>query len=206
MKAYREIIAHYESCLQIHGDNHKGVDWPNAEGAAKRYQVMLELIRDKQERQTLLDFGCGAAHLKDFIDQNNISYVEYAGLDVSSLFVSLSRRKHPDTPFFCQDILESATGLPTYDYVVMNGVFTEKRSLSFTDMWDFFTRTLIAAFGLASKGIAFNVMSKQVDWERDDLFHVPLDAIASLLTQSVSRNFVIRNDYGMYEYTVYVYR
>ena len=48
-------------------------------------------------------------------------------------------------------------------------------------------------------------MSKQVDWERDDLFHLPLDLLADYLTRNLSRHFVIRNDYGLYEYTVYVY-
>lgn len=54
--------------------------------------------------------------------------------------------------------------------------------------------------------MAFNVMSKNVDWEREDLFHMPLDELSAFLTSSISRNFIIRNDYGLYEYTVYVYR
>ena len=30
-------------------------------------------------------------------------------------------------------------------------------------------------------GIAFNVMTKHVDWERDDLFHLPFDQLAEWL-------------------------
>ena len=45
-----------------------------------------------------------------------------------------------------------------------------------------------------------------VDWERDDLFHVPLDLLANFFSKNVSRNFIIRNDYDLYEYTVYLYR
>jgi hypothetical protein len=205
-KKYSEIVAHYEQCLLAHGDSHRGVDWPNAEGAVKRYEVMLDIIGDSNQQLSLLDFGCGAAHLKDFIVSNNISNIDYAGLDVSPLFIKVSSDKYPDTTFYCCDVLESFQNLPVFDYVIMNGVFTEKRSLSFSDMWDFFISTLVAAFQLASKGLAFNVMSKHVDWEREDLFHVPLDQLVEFLTKHVSRNFVIRNDYGMYEYTVYVYR
>jgi hypothetical protein len=54
--------------------------------------------------------------------------------------------------------------------------------------------------------MAFNVMSKHVDWERDDLFHLPFDELGRWLVSSISRNFVIRADYGLYEYTTYVYR
>jgi hypothetical protein len=49
-------------------------------------------------------------------------------------------------------------------------------------------------------------MSKLVDWERDDLFHVSMDEIGLSLKNNLSKNFVIRNDYKLYEYTIYVYK
>jgi SAM-dependent methyltransferase len=206
MNSYRDIYLHYEQCLKLHGDNHKGVDWPDAEGALVRYEVMLDVVRDKFETTTLLDFGCGAAHLKHYIDTKGLVNLQYSGLDISPVFVELCQTKFPNIDFFCQDILESVQGVPKFDYLVMNGVFTVKRNLAFDEMWDFFTRTLVKVFDLAQTGLAFNVMSKHVDWERDDLFHIPFDLVAGFLTKHVSRNFLIRNDYGMYEYTVYVYR
>src|SRR5205085_1407005 len=91
-------------------------------------------------------------------------------------------------------------------YLVMNGVFTEKRELSFDEMLNYFKRLVARVFAHARIGVAFNVMSKQVDWERDDLFHLPLDTLAHFLTKELSRNFIIRNDYGLYEYTTYIYK
>ncbi|MEY2431400.1 MAG: hypothetical protein QOC92_1125, partial [Acidimicrobiaceae bacterium] len=88
----------------------------------------------------------------------------------------------------------------------MSGVFTEKRELAWEEMLDYFKRVLRKVFALVDHGLAFNVMSKHVDWERDDLFHLPFDVLADFLTKEVSRNFVIRDDYGLYEYTAYVYR
>lgn len=73
----------------------------------------------------------------------------------------------------------------------MNGVFTEKRNLSYNNM---FEQMISLIYKYCNKGIAFNVMSKQVDWEIDTLFHVPLDDMANFLTKRVSRNFIIRND------------
>ena len=58
----------------------------------------------------------------------------------------------------------------------------------------------------AREGLAFNVMSKHVDWERDDLFHLSTDLLLAFLKSELSRHVVIRHDYGLYEYTVYVYR
>ena len=37
-------------------------------------------------------------------------------------------------------------------------------------------------------------------------FHLPFDELAPFLTRELSRNFVLRNDYGLFEYTAYVYR
>ena len=67
-------------------------------------------------------------------------------------------------------------------------------------------RLLPRVFAAARVGMAFNVMSKHVDWERDDLFHVPYDMLAAFLKANVSRHFQFRADYGLYEYTTYVYR
>ena len=205
-KQYLRIIDHYESCLKQHGDNHKGVDWPNQEDANTRYQVMLDIIKQSSNPVTLLDFGCGASHLYEFIKAQKKQFIQYSGLDLSNKFITLSRTKFPSNTYYCLDILEDSSQLPEFDYIVMNGVFTEKRELSFEDMFSYFKQTILQIFPKTSVGLAFNVMSKQVDWERDDLFHLPLDCLANFLTKEVSRNFVIRNDYKLYEYTTYVYQ
>ena len=81
-KPYNSIISHYEDCLEKHGDSHLGVDWPKIEDVDKRYQVMLELIKfDGQNliSPTLLDFGCGTAHLLEYIIRSNHRNIKYFG-------------------------------------------------------------------------------------------------------------------------------
>jgi len=208
-RIYQSIISHYEFCLEQHGDNHLGVDWPKLEDVNKRYRVMLELAMlssNKKQSYSLLDFGCGAAHLLEYMMNQNLSVFQYSGVDISQKFISLCETKFPNVSFQAIDALADDSKLGMYDYIIMNGVFTEKRELSFDEMWNYFTSLLSVVFKHANDGVAFNVMSKQVDWEREDLFHVPYDLLASFLTKQISRNYVIRNDYGLYEYTVYVYK
>jgi SAM-dependent methyltransferase len=206
-KAYLEIVAHYEDCLARHGDTHLGVDWPNAADAQTRYRVMLEVIPpDTRGCVSLLDFGCGASHLYEYIRQHGLeSRIAYSGLDLSPRFVSLARGKFPQVPYYCLDLLAGGQ-LPEFDYIVMNGVFTEKRSLSYEAMLSYFQLLTAAVFAKTRTGLAFNVMSKLVDRERDDLFHLPLDTLTGFLSAQLSSHFVIRHDYHLYEYTVYVYR
>jgi SAM-dependent methyltransferase len=204
---YRRIVAHYEDCLARHGDNHRGVDWPRAEDVDLRYSVMLGLIdRDAPRPVALLDFGCGAGHLLEYIQRRGLPGLEYHGLDLSHRFVSLCRRKFPGVPFHVADVLEDRLESFEFDYVIMNGVFTEKRSLSLEAMWDYVRAVLKRTWPMARCGLAFNVMSKHVDWERGDLFHLPCDTLLDFLKAELSRHCVVRHDYGLFEYTTYVYR
>ena len=88
----------------------------------------------------------------------------------------------------------------------MNGLLTEKLTLSYLAMERFAVEMIKAAYSACTKGIAFNAMSSNVDWCRLDLFHWPLDRAVELLSKVCSRNLVIRMDYSLYEYTVYAYR
>ena len=203
-KNYKEIVDHYENCLLLHGDNHLGVDWPNEEDAIKRYGIMLDVIRDQSVNNSVLDFGCGTAHLLEYIHSNEIGNINYSGLDISPLFVQKAAEKFPETVFYESDILDNKNDLPSFDYIILNGVFTEKRNLTQAEMWKYFCELITAVFEKCDKGIAFNVMSKNVDWEREDLFHLSIDILTKFLCDNLSRNFIIRNDYGLYEYTVYL--
>ncbi|MEO8769678.1 MAG: class I SAM-dependent methyltransferase [Ferruginibacter sp.] len=208
-KNYEEIIKHYEDCLEKHGDNHLGVDWPKAADVDKRYKVMTDIIRvneDKRHLVSLLDFGCGTAHLLEYIKNNNLGQVLYSGLDISQKFVDVAKNKFPKNTFYTGDIFDETFSLPNFDYIIMNGVFTEKRNLSFEDMWTYFTSMISLVYQKAEKGIAFNVMSKNVEWERDDLFHVPTDLLSNFICKDLTRDFIIRNDYGLYEYTMYIFK
>lgn len=209
-KPSTEIVEHYEGCLERHGDSHLGVDWPKASDVDKRYAVMLDVVRKTNPSDTpstLLDFGCGASHLYEYMQRRGMRHLAYSGLDLSAKFVALCRSKFPTIDYYCVDILtEDKASLPRFDYVVMNGVLTEKRGVPFEEMMEYSKELLRAVFGIARIGLAFNTMSKHVDWERDDLFHVPFDALASFATKELTRHLVIRSDYGLYEYTTYLYR
>ena len=204
------IVDYYEDCLQKHGDSHQGVAWPKYEDTLKRYRVMLDCLNMAPGglvgKQSLLDFGCGTAHLKEFMDQQKISNVDYSGLDISENFVRISKQKFPENVFYCMDVKNSSLGLPEFNFAVLNGTFTVKCELSFEEMWQHTQTTLGAIYPHVRRGLAVNFMSKHVDWEREDLFHLPFDTLTDFLRKNVSRNFVIRQDYGLFEFTAYIYR
>lgn len=203
---YRQITTCTESYFERLGDSPLGMGWPNVSDAIKRYDVMLDVIRPADSQVQLLDFGCGAGHLYEHIQQRNHSHIDYRGIDLSEQFIGLCQQKHPGIDFRCVDALQHPDQIAEVDYAVINGVFTSKCEMSFDEMFGFVQQILSLLYSRCRVGLAFNAMSKQVDWERDDLFHLPLDRMAEFVCRDLSRHFVIRNDYGLYEYTTYVYR
>jgi len=204
---YRQITDCTESYYDRLGDSALGMGWPNVPDAVKRYNVMLDVIRPGHPSPThLLDFGCGAGHLYEHICRMERSDIRYYGIDLSERFIAQCKAKHPIVDFECADVLRTPERLPQFDYAIINGVFTSKCRMTFDEMLSFFQQIVSLLYSRCRIGIAFNAMSKQVDWERNDLFHLPLDEMASFVCGNLSRHFVIRNDYGLYEYTTYVYR
>lgn len=203
---YSQITECTEEYFERLGDSPLGMGWPNVPDAVRRYEVMLDVIKDQSKPVRLLDFGCGTGHLFEYIAQRSDLEIDYHGVDLSSRFIERARLKYPDTRFDCVDVLVDTDVLSKYDYAVINGVFTSKCQMSHSVMLAFVNEIIRTLFQHVRCGLAFNAMSKHVDWERDDLFHLSLDEIACVLCRDLSREFVIRNDYGLYEFTTYVYQ
>lgn len=197
---YKNIVARYERRLAEHGDSHLGVDWPTKTGADTRYGVMLDVV----QHGTILDFGCGCSGLLDYMEENNVRH-PYSGTDISESFLAVARSKYPNVQYYLGDVLQGLE-LPPHDYVIMNGVLTVKEDMTFDEMWSYSKQLLRKVFTFCDSAVAVNFMSKAVDWERNDLFHLPVGMLVDFVTQSLSRKYTIRHDYGLYEYTIYIHK
>ena len=205
---YHQITACTESYFDRLGDSPLGMGWPNTPDAIRRYQIMLDVIRPQPSPAvsiSILDLGCGCGHMYEYLHSEQFGGIRYTGIDLSERFIDQCHTKYPAADFRHVDVLQTPEQLEIFDYVILNGVFTSRCAMSFQQMWDFARSLLSLAFHRARHGIAFNAMAKHVDWERDDLFHLPLDTFAAFASESLSRHFVIRNDYGLYEFAAYVY-
>ena len=154
---------------------------------------------------SILDFGCGPARMLDWMSRRpQYSRFQYTGLDFRPSSLEIARQKYPQVRFIQRDVLLEPIQ-ENYDYVIMNGVLTMKAEMPFEEMWDYARRLLKAVFPLARRGLAFNVMSKAVDWEKPILFHLPTDLLIDFITRNLTRRFIIRQDYAPFEYTTYLY-
>lgn len=206
-ESIQPIIDYCESCLDEHGDSYRGVGWTREYDPQMTYQLMLEGLRRKPgERLEILDFGCGLSHFYAHLQERQVTDMHYSGLDLSPKMLQISRQKYPDIAYYQLDVLAEPETLPEFDYIVMNGILTARFGISEEAMWDYSQRLLKVLYGKARKGLVFNCTSSHVDWPRDDLFHLALDPLAAFLKKELSRHYVIRNDYGLFQYMVYLYR
>ncbi|WP_374573318.1 trans-aconitate 2-methyltransferase [Phenylobacterium sp.] len=204
---YRAIQRHYEETLALFGPNVHGVDWPNMDDLETRFRIMLSGAPRGQEPVRLLDVGCGVGLLFDHLAAHERDWAwTYAGLDISAAMVEQARARHPYARFMVRDLIAAPELGEPFDFAVLNGVFTVKRDLSQAQMEDFVQTLLAAVWRNCRVGLAFNVISVHLDWRREDLFHWPMDAATAFATRELSSQVMIRADYGLPEYTTFVYR
>jgi SAM-dependent methyltransferase len=209
-RPYKSLVKMVEDLFAIHGDSHRGLGYPKATGFDARYRVYLDVTKfgpSSEQSCTLLDVGCGTGRLLDEIKASGRTDITYTGIDLSPILIDAAKAKHPEAFFLQGDPFDlSEAWSRELDYVVFGGIFTCKLQMTNEEMTDYMLRLLRLAFAHCQRGLAFNVMSHHVDWQREDLFHVPFDRMADLLQVHFGRNYIFRADYGLFEYTVYLYK
>lgn len=207
---WRPLQEHYERCLEEAGVTPQGVDWPNGRDLEARFATQLEILRSvpqAAEPLRVLDLGCGPGLLLDYLSATDaLERIEYLGVDLSPPMIAAAQARWPDRQFEARDIIAQPLEPLSVDVVIMNGVLTERRGIPRERMVALAESLVTAAFQTARYGVAFNAMSRHVDWEREDLFHWGFDEVASFLTRTLTRHIAIRADYGLYEFSAFAYR
>lgn len=204
------IASHYEKCLKFGDTPHSKVDWPNLEELNLRYKAMFEIIDPKimqQKRIRIGDFGCGLSGFYGFLKTIGVNHcIDYVGIDVVKEYLDISKNEYPNNEYLFWDIVSHDYELGLVDYFIVNGVFTQKLSLSEDEMYEFLYEVLKKLAEKVEIGIAINFMSPFVDYKKNGAFHVPFDRIGNFITSALGRKFKIRHDFLPYEYAVYIYR
>lgn len=199
---------YYEGKLRENGVNFSGIAWPSANSTILRYHIMSDLFeRDRLSGSpiSILDIGCGPGFYLDYLKSASDLSIDYHGIDISPDMIKAAQSRHPNESFEVRDVLTDPLEPNSADYAVINGVLTVKSDISNEKMTAFSCDLLRKTFAAVRKGLAVNFMSEHVDRKRDDLFHYPLDSAAEFFKADLTRHFVFRADYGLWEYTAYLY-
>lgn len=197
---------HYAQAFGTHGASPEGVDWGKDQDRANcRYQKMLAVIpTTKKQQVSLLDVGCGYGALLQYAKENNVA-LYYTGIDVVDDMICDARARHKDASFLTGDILELDVKA-RFDYVVCNGILTQKLNVPALEMDEFASLLIRRMFSLCNKGIAFNVMTTKVNFFSNNLYYRNPAELLSWCISEVTRHVRLDHAYPLYEYTMYLYR
>ena len=204
----KNLKKHHLHLFEMHGHKPEGVDWGiNPVDHRLRLEKMLavtELGISKHIRPSILDVGCGYGSLLELIDERGMR-LDYHGIDLCDSMIKTGQTKYPYAHWIEGDILKLE--LPhRYDYVVCNGILTQKLNATIRE-FDEFTKAIISRmFELCDIGIAFNLMTTHVNFMVPNLFYRnPVEMLAWWMTELTPR---VRLDqsFPLFDYTLYLYR
>src|ERR1043165_1601857 len=187
---------HHSKVFAEHGASARGVDWGDEGEMRFRYHKMLGVLAkdffEPSGPPTLLDVGCGWGGLFTWANQHGIA-LDYSGIDIVESMIDYCKQNHTNAKFMCGDIF-AMPDEERYDFVVCNGILTQRLTATNPEMEQFAKRLIKKMFALCKHGIAFNLMSNQVNFTVNNLFYKsPLEMFAFCIGELSPR---VRFDHG----------
>lgn len=197
---------HYAETFERHGPTSLGVDWgADASRTSLRYDKMLAVLpRDFAPTTSLLDVGCGYGGLLTHAARKGLAF-QYTGIDVAENMIGWATTNVPEARFVHGDILIHDFG-ETFDYVICNGILTQKLQAPGLEMDRYAARLIRRLFELCRNGIAFNVMTTKVNHFANNLYYRNPAELLSWCLSEVTPYLRLDHAYPLYEYTMYLYR
>lgn len=167
---------------------------------------MLSDIFEDDERFTVHDVGMGIGDLNVFLKERFPNRrIIYSGSDILPEYVAESNTRFPECSFHLRDIAEQPFE-DQYDYVVMSGVFHQRRNSQIRDWEDFAQMILMNSFTMCTKGLGFNFITPFVDFYQPQVYYCNLPKLLNFINDKLSRFFVIKHNYALFEFTVFIYQ
>lgn len=215
MTKMRKDVERLNELFPVAGGQHgvlEALNWPpKPADLAARYSTLLSSIDfdaySPDKPLKLLDLGCGLGLLLDYLAENGLlDRVGYVGVDLVEPVLEQARRRWPGYRFLRRDVRDEPFPDEAFDFCIVCGIFTVNHGNTHEQTVALAQETLRALWPSVRTGLSFNSMSKHVDWERDDLFHWPLDDIMAFCKRELSRHVSFRLDYGLWECSTLVRR
>jgi len=204
------LAEHYSKTFKEYGDTTRGMDWASEHENILRFRILSEIFgfKSSEIEYSVLDFACGTSAFYEYLNSMpQIAKINYTGLDINNELIECARRKYPKNKYLSGDILNDKSIIKEkFDYIIINGLFTQKLDLSDDEMFSFWKDIISSLWNYSAKGIAFNTMSQFVDYKREGNYHLETGIAGEFLKDSISNNFLIRNDYNLYETTFYIFK
>ncbi|PHR58586.1 MAG: methyltransferase type 11 [Arcobacter sp.] len=141
----------YTAAIKKHGENSKGVHWNSVHSQVTRFKVLLSHIED--DDFSLVDAGCGFGDLYFYLQEKEVRFSSYKGLDLCASMVEIAKEK-TDQEIMQSDICKDV--LPEADYYICSGAMN---ILTRFDTYLFIRN----CYEASRKGFVFNLLLGEDD-------------------------------------------
>jgi SAM-dependent methyltransferase len=195
---------YYSTRLRQQGPNARGADWRDHEGQTLRFAQLIDITRGKKTG-SLAELGCGYGALVDWLRHHGYR-LSYTGYDVSREMIEAASSRLNGSPDIAFQ-LGSAPNHPT-DYVIASGIFNVRLDYD-NETWQAHVIDTIETMAeTAQLGFAFNCLTSYSDPDRmqPHLFYADPAWMLTHCIQRYGRNVALRHDYGLFEFTMLVWK
>lgn len=193
----------YSENFEKFGIDSKSVGWNSPSSQSLRFSKLLNVIEDKKESFTLNELGCGYGELFKFCLENDYNLSLFNGYDISEKMILAAKSYVNDSRavFFESSLIQTKA-----DYTITSGIFNVKFDEQ-RNSWDSYIKeTIKKMFENSNKGISFNLLTKYVDFEAENLYYADPMYYFDFCKRELSRYVSLLHDYNLYEWTIVVKR
>lgn len=196
------VEAYYRDCLREHGPTARGVDWNSEESQRLRFE-QLSRVLPPEGPFTVADYGCGYGALVGYLRERGQPFT-YRGFDISSAMVDAARRLWAAEP--ACTFADASSDVGAHDYVLASGIFNVKLETDDGEWAEYVRATLRTMASLATRGLAFNVLTLYSDPEhrRRELHYADPLALFDFCKKELAPRVALLHDYPLYEFTILV--
>lgn len=177
----------YRDSILKHGISPKGVHWRSKTTQEKRFEILLDFIKDEINTSSIIDAGCGFGDLIKYFSSKNLYPKNYLGIDKEDFFVQIASTLYPNTNFKQIDILKNS--LIEADYYICSGAMN---ILDLNEMRTFIKKCFI----YSNKGFIFNFLVNTTFNEvtKEDI----LEFCESLNAKIFTKENYLDNDFSIF--------
>ena len=190
----------YQEAFALHGDSPASVLWPRGRQPL-RFEALTRHFCGS--RFSVLDYGCGLAHLKDYLDERFSEY-SYGGVDAVPDFVQAVKKKHPDALVY--QVRSHFDVVEPVDHVVISGTFNIVDGEGNIDYLVYVQEALVHLFSICKISLSVNFMTDKVDYRQPRSHHVNVEAMYQFVRDHLSPRLVLDQSYMPYEFNIVAFR
>lgn len=198
-----QVAELYEGAYQEHGRSLNAIFIPKGR-QKERFDALTRPIT--QDGFTILDYGCGFGHLKDYLDQKFTHY-HYTGVDITASFIqdNLSHFNGQKNASF-QHITSYQDVHGQYDYILSAGVFNLRYNDDLTINKQFVYDSITHLFHCTKTALLIDFMPADVDYMQESAYHQDVMEIYDFFRKNLTRRLMIDQSYMPYEYCLIAFK